>query len=198
MRHSTFFSALAGLLLIAGATAQAETFAFSFGTLGGAYTGSGTLTGTFDPNLPNDAYDITSATGQINGGTIQLAPPTEGTGAVIYDPSGLYIVDQVIFTGPNGADGIRGGDSGSVVDNWGLLLVDSASGQLYNIFSGDPGEVTIPSSTWPTAFLNAPQLSLTVVPVGHALTAAPEPSSLMLFGTGILGVAGTLRRRFKA
>jgi len=196
MRHSTFLSAIAGLLLIAGTVAKAETFAFSFGTPGHAYWGSGTLTGNANPYVAG-AFDISSATGTIDGGAIKLALPTDGSGTIVTDPSTLYNVDQIIYTGPGGANGIQGGDVNSVVDNWGLLFQDIATGQLYNIYSGGPGEVTVPSQDWPTAFLNAPLLSLTVIPTRPSAVATPEPSSLMLFGTGIFAAAGMVRRRNK-
>jgi hypothetical protein len=197
MRHSTFLSALAGLLLIAGTTAKAETFAFSFGTPNIPYWGAGTLTGIADPLLGDGVFAITSATGEIDGVSIALAPPTNGSGNVVTDPSGLYNVDQVIYTGAGGNNGARGGDVGSVVDNEGLLFVD-ANGSLYNIYSGNPNEVTVSSAYYPVALLDAPLLSLSVIAKPSVSSVAPEPSSLMLFGTGILGVAGTLRRRFKA
>jgi PEP-CTERM motif len=196
MRHSTFLSALAGLLLIAGMTAKAETFAFSFGTTGIPYWGSGTLTGNADPLIAG-AFDISSATGTIDGGTIELAPPTDGSGNIVVDPSGLFRVDQVIYTGPGGNNGANGGDVGSVVDNWGLLFEDVNTGQLYNLFSGNPNEVTISSGNYPTAFLDAPLLSLSVIET-HSVASTPEPSSFMLLGTGIFGAAGMLRRRMKA
>jgi|SRR5665213_1702053 len=197
MRHSTFLSALAGLLLLAGSTAQAETFNFSFGNNASTYSGSGTLTGTLDPNFAASyvAYDLTSASGTINGSSIELAPPTDGSGNIVTDPSGLYNVDQVIYTGAGGNNGVRGGDAGSVVDNWGLLFEDVATGQLYNIFSGAPGETTAPSGHWPTLFLDAPMLSLNVAFTNSVAAPTPEPSSLLLCGTGLLGAAGLLRRR---
>src|SRR5665213_968304 len=176
MRHSTFLSAIAALLLLAGTTAKADTFSFTFGTSGtSAYYGSGTITGTPDHNFADSfgAYDITSATGSINGVAIVLGAPTDGSGNIVTEPRGLYNVDQVIYTGAGGNNGVRGGDSGSVVDNWGLLFED-ANGQLFNIFSGGPGEVTIPSGNWPTAYLDAPMLSLSIVRTGGSIAATPE------------------------
>ena len=32
--------------------------------------------------------------------------------------------------------------------------------------------------------------------IGYNCNTVPEPSSLMLFGTGVLGLAGALRRKF--
>src|SRR6202012_2431855 len=103
-------------------------------------------------------------------------------------------VDDVIYL--NGNQGNQGGSPGtSVVDNNGLLFFDQASGIYYNIFSGNPvGNDQI---------INRPGIYPSSVPItfevsetfGHSIAATPEPSSLMLFGTGILGVAGTLRRR---
>jgi len=192
MRHSTFLSAVAGLLLLAGATAQASTFNFSFS--GAGFSGNGTLTGTADPFTTN-AFDISSATGTINGDQIVLAPGSTGdSSGKLTDPTGAFYVNDVIYL--NGNQGNQGGGPGtSVVDNNGLLFFDASTATYYNIFSGSPvGNDQIINR--PGIYPNSVPITFNVSETfGSQIVATPEPSALMLFGTGILGAAGMLRRR---
>jgi hypothetical protein len=195
MRHSTFLSAVAGLLLLAGATAQASTFNFSFS--GSGFSGNGSLTGTADPYTAN-AFDISSATGTIDGNQIVLAPGSTGdSSGRLTDPTGYFYVNDVIYL--NGNKGNQGGGpTTSVVDNNGILFFDPSTSTYYNIFSGSPvGSDQIVNL--PGIYPSSVPITFTVFETfGSAVSATPEPSSLMLFGTGILGAAGMLRRRIKA
>ena len=101
-------------------------------------------------------------------------------------PGGFYNYDDIFYGGTGNADG-------DPFDHTGLLLI------LRNNFQVN---VYCPTGTQ-TCFLSEndgyadSQLTSFTSSVGPAPT-VPEPGSLVLFGTGILGLAGTVRRRFKA
>jgi hypothetical protein len=166
--------ALATALAITPA-AVADTFTYSFTSDG--VLASGTLTGT---PAGGGAFDLTSGNVSITGG------PDAGTGTLfggsgsqMTSPSGYFYYDNVVYT------------SNPYIDNNGLLFLVNGSLLELNIFSngGAPDSWQFYDNTGFNVYGN---FTLTDI------SATPEPSSLLLLGTGLLGLAFVAFRKAKS
>jgi len=163
------------------ARADSFTFLISTGststTPGSTFTVNGTLTGTPNATIP-DAFDITSITGSGQGYTFTGVVPLGAEPSIPYD--------NLLF--PD--------DANALVDSAGILLdltspigvsvahVYDNNGYHVDVFDpNDPGDIT-------------PFTIETFTITGVASSATPEPSTLILIGTGTLGLLGGLRRRY--
>jgi hypothetical protein len=171
MRHkswtlSVFFGFF--LLAVTARTANADTFNVAWS---GAYgAGSGTLTAT---DLGGGIFQVTALDGSQDGLVVSLLPQfTYGVnGNFIYPPFSPQL-DDLGF----------GFQAGSTDYN---IYFDDVATQVYR-----------ECSSADTACLNfGDGVAINSFSITSATTPVPEPGSLILLGSGLLGLAGAIRRK---
>jgi hypothetical protein len=175
--RSVLFRAACLLLLGTPLVARADT-TYDFQATGSGFESSGTFTvaATATPGV----FDVTNITGKVNGTAITGLIPGS------YDPSnptendnGDFYFDNVFYS------------TEPYLDNAGLGIDVGNSGYQVNFFYNSG-----PDSYWFWDNDNNTNFALDSFTVAVAPT--PEPSSLLLLGTGVLGFAGAIRRRMMA
>jgi hypothetical protein len=195
-------AAIRPLLLLAAVTAlpaalHADTYNFTISTApanstpGLVFVAAGTFTGGVDP-FNTSALDITSITGSANGYNFLGVVDPGTTSSMTTGTSSGFTFDNVLYTTPGAP----------YTDANGFLLdLDSPAGvSLAHVFYtgitvANPFgyEVDVIDPNDPGAFT---PFSIESFTISAAASAVPETSTIALLGTGILGLAGALRRRF--
>jgi PEP-CTERM motif len=179
-RLSLAFGALA-LATFCAQTSKADTFSFSFS--GSQFSGSGVITATEEGTT--NVYDITAITGTTNGQTI-----TGLLGIGTFDNNDNKLYDPGNFLGTLNFDQLgvsyKLGTGGSASE------VNLAEGDGF-FFLQEFADLNPPGKSDDKVELI--DFSVTKDP---STSPVPEPGTLALLGTGMVGAAGAIRRRLMA
>jgi hypothetical protein len=202
MRGCSFAIALLGPLLLS-ASACATTTTIDFNTLPGAfdsvfttYTESGfTVTA---PDLGNINNDFLVATGVGSFGNPSPDIFTEGENTLTITDGGNPFTFESLDLGFFGAGTTVGytitGFTGSNVDYTQTSSLSEANARTFLTLAGADPDIAVTSLTFAITSNNTLGANVDNIVVGTP-AATPEPSSLALLGSGVLGVAGVLRKR---
>jgi hypothetical protein len=178
-----FSLALAALALAAltSTSAFADSVDFTFSFTGSNYSGTGTFVTTSEGG---DQYLITGITGEVNGTAISSLLSTGSF------PTGfLNVPNDNLLIYP----GTFGFNSPSYFDDAGVSFTVGSGRTEYDVNLNDTFffENAVTGGNHSSNKIEFDSVSVDPAPV-------PEPSTLMLLGTGILGAAGAIRRRLTA
>lgn len=182
--------------LAATLPALADTLSGTASFTDGTNYGTVTITATSSPNP--GVYYITGISGTTNGVSIAGLLP----GGTYPPPPPVGDQNDNLLFVP--------AQSGGYLDFYGLAysLVNGTDVNLYYQAppNFDPGYFAVVNGATPFTYVpdptnpSGPEIQyftpLTITPGGVGTAVTPEPESLALVGTGILGIAGILRRRF--
>ncbi len=166
----------------------AKAASFTLNASGGGVSLTATLTGV---SLGGGKFLITGMTGTLAGfGTITAIDPNPNSNG---DPFEYFVVgksgywaDNVLYLAGGADNDDLGGGANSYLDNYGLVFY--VGGNWFDLFySTDDGGFYGLLYNDGKSFLGPADVSVT-----------PEPVTLMLFGTGLAGIVGLVRRKLRA
>lgn len=193
----------AALILVSGATALAHADAFTYtNAIGAKYALDESLVSgtTYDIYLTIDASSLTGTPATTTLGDVAIKVSNSYTNLTFVSAPSGYTLESGGLNN-NGCDGSGGGffcfngsaPAGSAGDMYTFeaqvtlpaALTNTSSGSIKDIFYAADGTTKTSQDSFDTTIgLHTPT------------TAAPEPSSLAMLGSGMLGLAAVVRRRF--
>jgi len=170
---------LAAVLLLAAGTALADSFTISDGTNNVSFS----IPATPTPDSYSTGYSFTfnSVNVTVNGTTAS------------------YTVDFFNFNDAGGLDIYNGVTNDLVVNNFGWSSDPNGSTGV-QVYTGSESNPTFVAGVYPQTGAGADYFNsgstLTISDADpNSSTLTPEPSSVLLVGTGIIGCLGALRRK---